>query len=114
VSALKIGQKIDFDGDTGVQVMGDDGKPTGLNGTFLIGQIDGAQGRVRLLDVIHNKPVASTGAFKPDTGKVSTYKLVGPMYFLFFAGLAGVLAVLFIYVAGFYREQTHVRADSST
>lgn len=113
VSRLQVGQKIDFDGDTGIQIAGDDGKPTGLNGTFLVGEIDSAQDRVRLLDAIHNRPVASTGTFKPDSGKVSTYKLVGPMYFLFFAALAFGLAVAFIFVAGFYREQTYVRDDAA-
>jgi hypothetical protein len=31
------------------------------------------------------------------------------MYFLFFAGLGGAVAVLFVFVAGFYRERTYVR-----
>ena len=33
------------------------------------------------------------------------------MYFLFFAALGGGAAVLFIFVAGFYREKTYVRGD---
>jgi POT family proton-dependent oligopeptide transporter len=42
---------------------------------------------------------------------VSTYRLVGPMYFLFFAGAMAALAVLFVFVAMMYREQTFVRHD---
>ncbi len=114
VSKLKLGQKIDFDGDTGITVLnpGDAGgaapAQSPLNGTFLVGEIDASGQRVRLLDAIHNRPVVSSGAFK-DSAKVSTYKLVGPEYFLFFAAIAGGAAVLFIFVAGFYRERTHVR-----
>jgi len=114
-SKLKLGQKIDFDGDTGITVT-NPGETSAtaptqspLNGTFLVGEIDEAAHRVRLLDAIHNKPVVSTGAFKADSTHVSTYKLVGPQYFLFFAAVAGGAAVLFIFVAGFYRERTHVR-----
>jgi len=33
------------------------------------------------------------------------------MYFLFFAGLGAAAAILFIFVAGFYRERTYVRSD---
>jgi POT family proton-dependent oligopeptide transporter len=108
VSKLRTGQKIDFDGDTGITVKVDD-ETAPLNGTFLVGEIDQAGHRVRLLDAIHNKPVASTGTFKAATTTVSTYKLVGPQYFLFFASVAAGAAVVFIFVAGFYRSRTHVR-----
>jgi POT family proton-dependent oligopeptide transporter len=64
---------------------------------------------VRLMDAIHRQPVVSSGEFKPALAEVTTYKLVGPMYFLFFAGLGGTVAVLFVFVAGFYRERTYVR-----
>ena len=111
VAGLRTGQKIDFAGNTGIQIIGDDGKPMGLEGTFLIAQVDAAGNRVRLMDAIHRKPVVSSGEFIRDSAEVSTYKLVGPMYFLFFAALGGIAAVLFMFVAGFYREQTHVRAD---
>jgi hypothetical protein len=40
---------------------------------------------------------------------VSTYRLVGPQYFNFFAALMAALGVLFIPVAMRYKEQTHVR-----
>jgi POT family proton-dependent oligopeptide transporter len=53
--------------------------------------------------------VVSTGEFRAAAAEVTTYKLVGPMYFLFFAGLGGAVAVVFVFVAGFYRERTHVR-----
>lgn len=109
VEGLRTGQKIDFDGDTGVTITGDDGKPTALAGTFLIDEIDTVGKRVRLADAVHRKDVASSGDYKAEAAKVSTYKLVGPDYFLFFAGCGGVAALLFMFVAGFYREQTHVR-----
>ena len=113
VSNLKTGQKVDFDGDTGITV-GSGAESGPLNGTFLVGEIDETGHRVRLLDAIHNQPVVSTGTFKAASTTVSTYKLVGPQYFLFFAAVAGGAAVLFIFVAGFYRERTHVRpADAA-
>ena len=109
VSNLQLGQKIDFGGDTGVKVIGDNGAPAPLEGTFLISDIDAAHNRVRLMDAIHRQPVVSSGEFKPALAEVTTYKLVGPMYFLFFAGMGGVVAVVFVFVAGFYRERTYVR-----
>src|ERR1700733_14189359 len=109
VANLQRGQKIDFGGDTGIKFIGDDGAAAPLEGTFLIGDIDAAQNRVRLMDAIHRKPVVSSGEFKPALAEVTTYKLVGPNYFLFFAGMGGVVAVLFVFVAGFYRERTYVR-----
>ncbi len=111
VSGMQTGQKIDFDGDTGLSMTGDDGKPTGLDGTFLIAEIDPAGKRVKLMDVVHRQPLASSGEFKPATGKVSTYRLVGAMYFLFFAAAAGLAGFIFIFVSGLYREKIHVRQD---
>jgi POT family proton-dependent oligopeptide transporter len=111
VSQLQLGQKVDFDGSSGLQVAGSDGQPGKLEGTFLVAEIDAAGSRVRLADPIHRHSVASSGDFTGGTKGASTYKLVGPMYFLFFAGAAAVIAVLFIFVAGFYREKTFVRSD---
>jgi len=113
VANLKRGQKIDFGGDTGIKVVGDDGQPAALEGTFLIGDIDVAHSRVRLMDAIHREPLVSSGDFKPALAEVTTYKLVGPDYFLFFAGLGGAVAVLFVFVAGFYRERTYVREGAA-
>ena len=45
---------------------------------------------------------------------MSTYKLVGPQYFNFFALLMAVVGVLFIVVAIFYKEKTHVRDEART
>jgi proton-dependent oligopeptide transporter, POT family len=42
---------------------------------------------------------------------VSTYTLVGPMYFLFFAALMAAAAVLFIFYAMWFKETTFVRED---
>ncbi|MDE0854716.1 MAG: oligopeptide:H+ symporter [Nevskia sp.] len=111
VSGMQTGQKIDFDGDTGMSMNGDDGKPTGLDGTFLIAEIDPAGKRVKLMDVVHRQPLASSGEYKPASGKVSTYRLVGAMYFLFFAAAAGLAGFIFIFVSGLYREKIHVRQD---
>jgi POT family proton-dependent oligopeptide transporter len=109
VAKLQRGQKIDFGGDTGVKFITDNGTPAPLDGTFLISDIDAAHNRVRLMDVIHRRPLVSSGEFKPAQAEVTTYRLVGPMYFLFFAGMGGAVAVLFVFVAGFYRERTYVR-----
>jgi POT family proton-dependent oligopeptide transporter len=108
VANLQRGQKIDFGGATGITYVGDNGRAP-LEGTFLIGDIDAAHDRVRLMDTIHRRPVVSSGDFDAAHAQVTTYKLVGPNYFLFFAGLGGVIAVVFVFVAGFYRERTYVR-----
>ena len=113
VSGMETGQKIDLTGDTGLTMTGVDGKPTELAGTFLISQIDPAGKRVELMDVVHRQPLASSGEFNSATGKVSTYKLVGAMYFLFFAAAAALAGFLFIFVIGLYREKIHVRQDDT-
>jgi hypothetical protein len=43
---------------------------------------------------------------------VSTYKLVGPQYFNFFAGLMALVGLAFIVVAYFYKEKTHLRDEA--
>jgi POT family proton-dependent oligopeptide transporter len=113
VANLQRGQKIDFGGETGVKFITDNGTPAALDGTFLISDIDAAHSRVRLMDVIHRRPLVSSGEFNPAQAEVTTYRLVGPVYFLFFAGLGGAVAVLFVFVAGFYRERTYVREASA-
>jgi POT family proton-dependent oligopeptide transporter len=113
VSRLQPGQKIDLAGDLGLEITGEDGKAAPLNGTFLVSQVDAAGKRVLLMDVVHRLPVASAGQYKPGAADVSTYKLVGPVYFLFFAAVAGVAGLLLIFVTGLYREQIHVRQDDS-
>jgi POT family proton-dependent oligopeptide transporter len=104
------GQKIDFTGDNGVQIL-ESGKPRPLEGTFLVGEIDGAGNRVRLMDVVERAPLKSQGEYK-SAGEVSTYKLVGPNYFYFFIVVMGVMGVIFIFVAAVYKEKTHVRVDA--
>ena len=66
-----------------------------------------------LVDAIHRQPVASAGTYTPGDSTVSTYKLVGPVYFLFFAGVGAASALVFMLVAGFYRERTHVRPSEA-
>ncbi len=113
VSPFVVGQKIDFAGKTGIETMSVDGKAGTLEGTYLIAAIDGAGNRVELMDAIERKPVASRGHFDAVAAQVSTYALVGPIYFLFFAAIMVVAAILFIFVAMIYRERSYVRHDGS-
>jgi POT family proton-dependent oligopeptide transporter len=111
VTPFVVGQKIDFDGDNGVQVVTAQGAQA-LSGTFLVAAIDTAAKRVQLMDVIKRMPVASSGAFKPAQSEVSTYALVGPYYFLFFAAAAGGVACVFVFVAMAYKEKVYVRESA--
>jgi POT family proton-dependent oligopeptide transporter len=105
---MVTGQKIDFAGKTGLTIT-KEGKPTPLAGTFLIAAVDG--NRVKLMDAVDRKPLASTGSFEASTAEVSTYKLVGPQYFDFFAEVMAAAGVVFILFAMAYKEKTHVRAE---
>lgn len=106
-----VGQKIDFDGKNGV-TMTKEGKQVPLQGTFLVEKIDAPAHRVELMDVVDRKPVPTSGAYAAAESKVSTYKLVGPQYFNFFAGLMTIVGLLFIVVAIFYKEKTHLRDEA--
>jgi len=108
------GQKIDFGGDTGITVVLADGKTEPLAGTFLVSEVDATQGRVRLMDKVYRKPISSTGAFDAGKAEVSTYSLVGPVYFLFFSALMAAAAVLFIFYAMWFKETTFVRQDEQS
>ena len=112
VSGIVPGQKIDFSGSTGVNVTKPDGKAQPLSGTFLVASTEPTSKRVKLMDVVDRKPVASSGTFDAPKAEVSTYKLVGPQYFTFFAMCMAGVGVLFIFVAMFYREQTHLRDEA--
>lgn len=107
------GQKIDFDGKTGVQVLDADGKTQDLAGTYLVQTVDAAAGRLQLMDAVTRKSLSTTGTFDPLRAQVSTYSLVGPTYFLFFAAILAALAVIFVFVALAVKETTHVRGDST-
>ena len=109
VDKLITGQKIDVanEGDS-LKSVDAAGKSSKLEGTFLIAAIDSAGSRVRLRDAIERGPVVSTGSFSSMV-KVSTYWLVGPMYFYFFVGIMLVMGVIYIFFAMAYKEQTHVR-----
>lgn len=108
------GQKIDFAGEMGVSVVGKDGKTEPLAGTYLVGEVDTAASRVRLLDKVYRQPVNSVGLFDGAKAEVSTYSLVGPVYFLFFSALMAAAAVLFIFYALWFKETTFVREDEKT
>ncbi len=105
------GQKIDVAGDTGLTVIGADGKAEPLQGTFLVAENDEAGHRLRLIDRIERQPVVSAGTFHADAATVTTYRLVGPQYFNFFAGVMAVLGVLYIFVAMRHKERTFVRTE---
>jgi POT family proton-dependent oligopeptide transporter len=110
VSAFATGQKIDFDGTNGILVS-KEGKAVPLKGTYLVAQTDVTARRVRLMDVVARKPVVSTGSYDGAKSGVSTYRLVGPQYFNFFATMMAAVGLLFIVVAYFYKEKTHLRDD---
>ena len=110
-TSMITGQKIDFNEQTGLTVHTRDGKDAPLAGTFLVAESQG--GRVRLMDNEHRLPVATTGAWNSAGADVSTYSLVGPQYFNFFAYVMTGVAVVFILVAVIIREQDHVRSDGA-
>ncbi len=110
-AAFVTGQKIDFAGDNGITVSEAEGKSGPLAGTFLVAEVDEAGGRLRLMDKVSRQPVPSSGSFKAGEAEVSTYSLVGPVYFLFFAALMAGVAVLFIFFAMWFKEQTYVREN---
>jgi POT family proton-dependent oligopeptide transporter len=112
--AIIAGQKIDFDGATGVYVVTAGSSDEPLAGTFVVGAVDGPGNRVSLLNVEDRKPLVTRGAFDAQHAAVSTYALVGPAYFMFFAKLMAAGALLFILVVYFYREKTYVRSDTAT
>ncbi|HEX3344684.1 MAG TPA: hypothetical protein VHS09_08940, partial [Polyangiaceae bacterium] len=90
-----------------------DGKPQPLQGTYLVAEKDEAAGKAKLMDVVDRKPVASSGTYDGAKAEVSTYKLVGPEYFDFFAILMAIVGVFFIVVAIFYKEKTHLRDETA-
>ena len=107
-TVMVAGQKIDFNDGTGLTVHGADGKDAPLAGTFLVAEVRGNS--VRLMDNAHRQAVATSGTWNAASADVSTYRLVGPQYFNFFAYLMAAFGVVFIGVAMLYREQDHVRA----
>jgi POT family proton-dependent oligopeptide transporter len=115
VHGFVTGQKVDLKGppkdteNTGLTRVKPDGKSEPLAGTFLVFAVDHAASRVQLMDVEDRRPIATTGSFHVGHATISTYKLVGPQYFRFFAMAMVGVGLLFIFVAMFYREKTHVR-----
>ncbi len=108
-----VGQKIDFDGETGLIATTVNGKTGALAGTYLVAEIDAAKGRVKLMDAVDRKPVATTGDFNREKATVTTYRLVGPEYFYFFALMMAIGGVVFIPVAVKYRGESHVRTEDA-
>jgi POT family proton-dependent oligopeptide transporter len=108
---IVTGQKIDFGGATGVEVVGANGAVEALGGTYLVSAVEAGTGRLQLMDSVTRKPIASRGSFDAAKARVSTYALVGPAYFTFFAGIMGAVAILFVFVAAFVPEVTYVRGE---
>jgi POT family proton-dependent oligopeptide transporter len=131
-SGFVTGQKIDFKGKSGVEVVKAKGEPEPLLGTFLVAETDTTHARLRLMDNVDRKPVETRGAFDPGKGpettwgkvkaffmgssefEATTYRLVGPEYFNFFAAVMAAMALLFIPVALRYKEKVHVRTEADT
>lgn len=111
-SQFVSGQKIDFAGETGITLPpGADGKPRTLEGTYLVAEVESAGSRLRLMDAVDRKPLSSAGSFNAEKAQVSTYYLVGPVYFLFFIGVMCLLGIVFIFYAMAYKEQDFVRTE---
>jgi proton-dependent oligopeptide transporter, POT family len=100
------GQKIDFSGNTGLTVRLPGGATEPLGGTYIVGE--SRAGGAVLLDVVNRQPVSSYGQLAPGT-EISTYRLVGPQYFLFFCLMMLVTGVLWIFVAVTVKERSFVR-----
>lgn len=100
------GQKIDFNGDTGLNVQLAGEKSETLEGTYIVGNIH--DGKALLLDAVNRQPVALTGEYKPGA-QVTTYKLVGPQFFMFFCYLMIGTGILWIFMSMRVKEQTFVR-----
>jgi len=105
------GQKIDFNGESGVKTTVKNKKgveeSVDLAGTFLVAEVQ--PGRVRLMN-IERTDIVSTGDFN---GKdvISTYSLVGSAYYYFFIGIIWLAAIVFAVYAKFYKEQDFVRTE---
>lgn len=110
-SQFVVGQKIDFNGKTGIKQVtknkkGED-ESNELAGTFLVAEIQGQ--RLRIMDA-SREDVVSAGAMAKNDG-VSTYSLVGSAYYHFFIAIIWIAAVIFAIYARFYKEQDFVRTD---
>lgn len=116
-AGVVVGQKIDLTGDTGLtrSTTDEQGVTTqsALAGTFLVAEVDATGSRAKLMDNVDRRPVATTGTFDLAKGKVSTYWLVGPVYFLFFIGVMFFFGLIYIFFANRYQEQTHVRTEGT-
>jgi len=110
------GQKIDFLGKSGLTLLKRNNKgevkQEPVAGTFLVAAVDEANNRIELMDVVDRKPINTIGEFNAASANVSTYKLVGPQYFSFFAFAMLGVGLLFIFAARLYRGKTHVREDA--
>jgi POT family proton-dependent oligopeptide transporter len=91
-----------------------EGKASLLAGTYLAKEIDTAGSRIRLMDVVERADVATAGRFDAAKTEVSTYHLVGPVYFYFFFGLMCAGGIVYVFFAMAYKEQTFVRTEDGS
>jgi POT family proton-dependent oligopeptide transporter len=113
-AALVPGQKIDFAGKSGVEVLHPDGSVDALEGTYLVQLVDAAGVRLQLMDAVTRQSLVTRGTFDAGKANVSTYALVGPGYFTFFAATMGAVGVLFVLVAVLVPEATHLRGEAGS
>jgi len=113
-AALVPGQKIDFAGKSGVEVLHPDGSVDALEGTYLVQLVDAAGVRLQLMDAVTRQSLVTRGTFDAGKANVSTYALVGPGYFTFFAATMGAVGVLFVFVAVLVPEATHLRGEAGS
>jgi proton-dependent oligopeptide transporter, POT family len=107
VDGIQRGHKLDISGTRGVS-LADGGT---LSGTYLVGEVDPIGQRVELVNIRNREPLVSQGE---PAGAVSAarYTLNGADYFYFFAWLMLGATVVFVGIARFYREQTHVQDEA--
>ncbi len=113
-TGFEASQRIDFTGENGVLIAAatPDAKAEPLQGTYMVGAIE--QKRLQLLNAVDQSPIATSGRYALTPGAaVSTSYLVGPTYFYFFTGVMVVMALIFIFVAMRYKEQSFMRTDEA-
>ena len=83
-----------------------DGRLEALECTYIVGNIH--EGKALPLDAVNRQPVALTGVYNPGA-RVTTYKLVGPKFFLFFCYLMIGTGIIWIFMSMRIKEQAFVR-----
>lgn len=108
IARFEPSQRIDIVGDTGVEIVADDGSTRPLGGTYLISAVDAEAGTVAL-KTVQQEPLVTRGTFS-DATRVSTYRMTGADYFYFFAWMVLTAGIVFSVVARFYRERQFIQS----